>query len=124
MIEVELGYVGESRVEFDADDLMEGQFAGDEHGSAFAGAEVEEGVVRDGVGWVGGAPEIDKGAENARGDAVVGGDVGVVGVAGGEIAGRDKAAGFDAVDLVEGVLDRFWGRHDEWGFRFASGHGG
>ena len=83
---------------------MEGEFAGDEHGAAFAGADVDEGVVVDGMGWVGGAPEFDKGAEDAGCDAVVGGDVGVVGVAGGEVPGGDEAAGFDAVDLVEGML--------------------
>jgi hypothetical protein len=51
-------------------------------------------------------PEVDEGAEDAGGDAVVGGDVGVVGMAGGEVAGCDEAAGFYAVDLVEGVLWR------------------
>ena len=103
-VEVELCGVGEGGVELDADDLMEGELAGDEHGAAFAGTEVDEGVVRDGVGWVGGAPQVDEGAEDAGGDAVVGGDVRVAGVAGDEIAGCDEAAGFDAVDLVEGVL--------------------
>src|SRR5437868_11152037 len=98
MIEITLRGVGESRVEFDADDLVEGKLAGDEHGAAFAGADVDEGVVGDGVGWVGGAPETDQSAEDAGGDAVVGGDVGVVGVAGDEVAGSDEAAGFDAVD--------------------------
>jgi hypothetical protein len=68
---------------------VEGEFAGDEHGAAFAGADVDECVVVDGVRWVGGAPEIDEGAEDTRGDAVVCGDVGVVGVAGGEVAGCD-----------------------------------
>ena len=106
VVEVELRGVGEGGVEFDADDLVEGEFAGDEHGAAFAGADVEEGVVRDGMGWGGGAPEVDEGAEDAGGDAVVGGDVGVVGVAGDEVAGGDEAAGLDAVDLVEGVLGR------------------
>ena len=111
VIEVELCDVGEGGVELDADDLMEGKLAGDEHGAAFAGADVDEGVVGDGVGWGGGAPEVDEGAEDAGGDAVVGGDVGVVGVAGDEIAGGDEAAGLDAVDLVEGVLRRRWRRH-------------
>ena len=103
------------RVEFDADDLAEGEFAGDEHGSAFAGADVEECVVVDGVGWGGVAPVFDEGAEDAGGYAVVGGDVGVVGVAGDEVAGGDEAAGVDAVGLVEGMdggggLRRSWGR--------------
>ena len=39
-------------VELDADDLVEGELAGDEHGAAFAGADVDEGVVGDGVGRV------------------------------------------------------------------------
>ena len=86
---------------------MEGEFAGDEHGAAFAGADVEEGVAVDGVGRDGLAPVVDEGAEDARGDAVVGGDEGVVGVTGDEVAGRDEAAGVDAVGLVEGV--------DGWG---------
>ncbi len=102
---------------------MEGELAGDEHGAAFAGADVDEGVVGDGVGWVGGAPEGDEGAEDAGGDAVVGGDVGVVGVAGDEVAGCDEAAGLDAVDLVERVLRLLRGRHDEDGFGLAWGHG-
>ena len=102
-VEVLLGDVGHGGVELDADDLAEGELAGDEHGSAFAGADVDEGVAGEGVGWVGGEPEVDEGAEDAGGDAVVGGDVGVVGVAGDEVAGGDEAAGLDAVDLVEGM---------------------
>ena len=57
--------------------------AGDEHGAAFACTKVDEGVVGDGVGWVGDAPVVDEGAEDAGGDAVVGGDVAIVGVPGG-----------------------------------------
>ena len=72
-------------VEFDADDVAEGELAGDEHGAAFAGADVDEGVAGDGVGRGGVAPEVDEGAEDAGGDAVVGGDVLVVGVAGDEV---------------------------------------
>ncbi len=42
-------------VEFDADDFAEGEFAGDEHGSAFACADVERKVYFSmGVGWCGG----------------------------------------------------------------------
>ncbi len=103
MVEIALGDVGQLGVEFDADDLAEGKFAGDEHGAAFAGADVEEGVAVDGVGWDGLAPVVDEGAEDAGGDAVVGGDVGVVGVAGDEVAGGDEAAGVDAVGQVEGM---------------------
>src|SRR5437762_2213838 len=119
MIEITLRGVGEGRVEFDADDLVEGKLAGDEHGAAFASTDVDEGVVGDGVGWGGGAPEADEGAEDAGGDTVVGGDVGVVGVAGDEVSGGDQAAGLDSVDLVEGVLRWFRGWHYERGFGFS-----
>ncbi len=123
VVEVALRDVGEGGVEFDADDLAEGEFAGDEHGAAFAGADVDEGVVVDGVGWGGLAPVVDEGAEDAGGDAVVGGDVLVVGVAGDEVAGGDEAAGVDAVDLVEGVVWWLWRwRRDERVFGFACGH--
>ena len=98
---------GERGVELDADDLAEAEFAGDEQAAAFAGADVDEGVAGDGVGRDGVAPVGDEGAEDARGDAVVGGDVLVVGVAGDEVPGGDEAAGVDAVDLVEGVLGGF-----------------
>ena len=119
VVEVELGDVGQGGVELDADDLVERELAGDEHCAAFACAEIDEGVVRDGVGWGGGAPEVDESAEDAGGDAVIGGDVGVVGVAGDEVAGGDEAAGVDAVDLVEGMLGRLGGGHDKRGFGFA-----
>ena len=107
VIEVGLGDVGEGGVEFDADDLAEGEFAGDEHGAAFAGAaaEVDEGVVLDGVGWWGFEPVDDEGAEDTGGDTVVGGDVGVVGVAGEEKVLRRsiETAGIYAVGVVEGL---------------------
>ena len=118
VVEVELGGIGEGGVEFDTYDLMEGKFAGDEHGTALAGADVDEGVVGDGVGWVGGAPEADESAEDAGGDAVVGGNVGVVGVAGDEVAGGDEATGLDAVDLVEGMDGRGF---DLFGFAWRHG---
>ena len=122
VVEVGLGDVGEGRVEFDADDLAEGEFAGDEHGAAFAGTEVDEGVLLDGVGGIGDAPEVYEGAEDGGGDAVVGGDVVVVGVAGDEVAGGDEAAGVDSVSGVEGVD----GRVDGVGFARESdgGHEG
>jgi hypothetical protein len=123
VVQIALRGVGEGGVELDANDLVEGKFAGDEHGAAFAGTDVDEVVVGDGVGWVGSTPEVDEGAEDAGGDAVVGGDMGVVGVAGDEVAGGDEAAGLDSVDLVEGVLLRLWGWHYEWGFGFACGQG-
>ena len=50
VVEVALGDVGEGGVELDADDLAEGEFAGNEHGAAFAGAVIDEGVGVDGVG--------------------------------------------------------------------------
>ncbi len=70
------------------------------------------------MGWGRGEPVVDEGAEDAGGDAVVGGDVGVVGVAGDEIARGDEAAGLGAVDLVEGVDGGGFGL-----FGFAWGHG-
>ena len=116
-VQIGLGYVGHVGVELDADDLMEGKLAGEEHGSAFAGAAVDEGVAGDWVGRECGEPVIDEGAEDAGSDAVVGGDVGVVGVASGEVTRSDEAAGFGTVDLVEG-MDRGF---DFLGF--AWGHG-
>ena len=110
---------GERGVEFDADDVAEVVFAGDEQTAAFAGADVDEGVAGDGVGRDGFAPLGDERAEDGGCDAVVGGDVLVVGVAGDEVFGGDEAAGVDAVHLVEGVLGRRWRRHDEGGFGFA-----
>ena len=117
-IEVGLGYVGHGGVKLDANDLMEGVLTGEEHGSAFACTDVDEGVVEDGVGWWCGEPVVDEGVENAGGDTVVGRDVGVVGVAGNEVVGGDEAAGFGAVDLVEGMDGRGF---DFLGF--AWGHG-
>ncbi len=107
-VEVSLGYVGHGGVELDADDLVEGEFAGEEHGSAFAGTDVDEGVAGDGMGG-GGAPAVDEGAEDAGGDGVVGGDVLVVGVAGDEMASGNEATGVGVVDLVEG-MDGMGGR--------------
>jgi hypothetical protein len=122
VLDVCLCGVGQGWVEFDADDLVEGEFAGYEHGAAFAGTDVDEGVMVDGMGRVGVAPEVDESAEDAGSDAVVGGDVGVVGVTGGEVAGGDEAAGFDAVDLVEGMLRRLRWRHHQKSLRFAWRH--
>jgi hypothetical protein len=111
VVKVGLGEGGEVGVELDSDDLAKGEFAGDENGAALTRAEVDEGVVIDGMGWRGGEPVVDEGAEDAGGHAVVCGDMGVVGVAGGEIAGGDEAAGFNAMGGVEGV--------DGWGGEFA-----
>ena len=106
VVEVGLSDIGEGGVELDADDLAEGELAGDEHGTAFASTEVDEGVFGGGMGRVGGLPEIDQGAQDAGSDAVVGGDVLVVGVAGGEASSRDETAGFDSVSGVEGMDGR------------------
>ena len=94
---------GERGVELDANDFAEAEFAGDEQAAAFAGADVDEGVAGDGVGRDGLAPVADEGAQDGGRDAVVGGDVLVVGVAGDEVPGGDQAAGVDAVHLVEGM---------------------
>ena len=45
VVKVGLGDVGHGGVELDADDLVEGELTGDEHGAAFAGADVDEGVA-------------------------------------------------------------------------------
>ncbi len=52
VVEIELGDVGEGGVEFDADDLVEGELAGDKDRAAFACTEVDEGCSGgwDGVG--------------------------------------------------------------------------
>ena len=94
---------GQRGVEFDADDFAEVILAGDEQAATFAGADVDEGVAGDGVGRDGFAPLVDESAEDGGRDAVVGGDVLVVGVAGDEVLCGDEAAGVDAVHLVEGV---------------------
>ena len=47
----------------------------------------------------------------------------VIGMASGEVAGGDEAAGFYAVDLVERMLRRRRCRHDQNRFLFAWGHG-
>jgi hypothetical protein len=116
---------GERGVELDADDFAEAEFAGDEQAAAFAGADVDEGVAGDGVGWDGLAPVADEGAQDGGRDAVVGGDVLVVGVTGDEVPGGDQAAGVDAVRLVEGMdgegreqepVARAGGRRDETRF--------
>jgi hypothetical protein len=98
---------------------MKGKLARDKHGAAFTCADVDEGVVLDGMGRISGAPEVDEGAQDAGSDAIVGGDVGIVGMTGDEIASSDETAGFDTVDLVEGVL---WRRHDLGDFGFTGGH--
>jgi hypothetical protein len=100
-LQIVLRDVGHIRIEFDAEDLTEGEFAGDEHGAAFAGTDVEEGVAVDGVGRDGLAPMVDEGSEDAGCDAVVGGDEGVVGMTSDEVAGGDEAAGVDVVGLIE-----------------------
>lgn len=75
------------------------------------------------MGWGDGvAPVLDEGAEDAGGDTVVGGDVGVVGVACGEVAGGYETAGVDAVGLVEGMDGRVGGLEEVVG-AFAWRHG-
>ncbi len=116
---------GERGVEFDTDDFAEAEFAGDEQASAFAGADVDEGVAGDGVGRDGLAPVADERAQDGGRDTIVGGDVLVVGVTGDEVPGGDQAAGVDAVRLVEGMdrevgelepVARAGGRRDETRF--------
>ena len=103
MGDVGAGDGGELGVEFDADDFAEAELAGDEQAAALAGTDVDEGIAGDGVRRNGLAPALDEAAQDAGRDAVVGGDVLVVGVAGDEVLCGDEAAGVDAVHLVEGV---------------------
>jgi hypothetical protein len=126
---------GHGGVQFDADDFAEMVFAGDEQAAAFASADINECVTPDGVGRNGLAPVVDEGAQDAGRDAVVGGDVLVVGMAGDEVTGGDEATGVDAVGLVEGVdgklgqLEqvagaRWFGRHAKhWFCRSSFGSG-
>jgi hypothetical protein len=102
-IEIALSDVGHLGIQLDADDLFERQLAGDQHGATLAGADVDEGVVVDGVGRDCLAPEVDERAQDAGRDTVVGGDELVVGVAGDEVSGGDEAAGIDPVGEIEGV---------------------
>ncbi len=84
-----------------------GTLGGEDEGAAFSGADVEKGVALDGEGWSGAIePEVDEAAEDGGGDAVVGGDVLVAGVAGEELGAGDEAAGVGAVGEVKGVDGR------------------
>lgn len=90
-------------MELDTDGLAEGELGGEQEGATLAAAEVEEGVLLDGVGGRGGQPEIDRGSEARGRHGVVGGGVMALGTPGAELLGRDEAAGVGAVGEVEGV---------------------
>ncbi len=84
------------------------------------------------MGWGGGGclPEVDEGAEDARGYSVVGGEVGVVLVAGLEVLRGDEArwclrrgsgrrdAGVSGRDLCLGMIS---GSEPGWGCRRGPG---
>ena len=103
--DVVAGDGGEGLVEFDAFDAEEGVLRGEKHGAAFAGADVEEDGVFDGLRR-GAAlqPVVEEVVKDAGGDAVVGGELGDgdAGAEGDDLAG-DEAGGVGAVGLVEGV---------------------
>ena len=103
VVEILLGNIGHGGIKFDANDLVEREFAGDEHGASFAGADIDKSVVVNGIGRRRFAPECDESAKDAGSDAVICRDVLVVGVAGDEMAGRNEAAGLYTMDLIEGV---------------------
>jgi len=97
------GDAGEGGVEFDADDRAERELGGDEEGAAHACAEVEEGEVLKRRGGLGALPAFEQGEEDGRRDAVIGGGMAVVEVAGLEVTAGDQAAGADAEFQIEGV---------------------
>ena len=64
-------------VELDAFDAEEGILGGEEHGAAFAGADVEEDCTLDGREWMKLLqPEVEQCAQDAGRDAVVGCEIG------------------------------------------------
>ena len=110
----------EGWVELDARDALKGMERGGEHGAAFAGANVEECVPVDRQGRPGSEPEVDEAVEDGRGDAVVGGEVGVAGVSGEDGGSGEESAGVCAVEAVERVHGYGW---RGWDGACFSGHG-
>uniref|UniRef100_E6QHL1 Uncharacterized protein n=1 Tax=mine drainage metagenome TaxID=410659 RepID=E6QHL1_9ZZZZ len=99
------GNVSETGMQFDGDDLAKRQASGEQRGASHASAEVDEGVFPERSGTVQRPPAVAQALEDGRGNAVVGGAVAVVGMAGFEMAAVDEAAGFDLVFEVEGVTE-------------------
>ena len=95
------GDCGHIAIEFDAHNFAEAVFAGDEQAAAFAAANIDEGVVGDGMGWNRRAPLVDEAAQDARRDAVVRGDVLIVDMTGHEVFRGHEPAGIHSVHLVE-----------------------
>lgn len=95
----------ESRMQLDADDLLERHLRREENGAAHARAYVHKGGVPQGGDGLCALPALKQGGEDGRGDAVVGGGVAVVGVAAAEVTAGDEA-------LVRTPLARSqgWGR--------------
>jgi len=108
-------------VELDAKDFSETVLAGDEHATAFAGSDIDEGVAGDGLGRDGLAPAIDERAQDAGGNAVIGGDVLVVGMSREQVARGDKTAGIDPVNLVKRVNGQRGGLEQVTRTRLAGG---
>jgi len=112
--EVGLGGFDQAGVELDADDFAEGILGGEEEGTSFAAADVDECVVGDRMFGRRANPAIDDGAEAGGGYAQVAGVEEVVGVTSGEVNGGDESAGVDAEVAVERVDHYF-----RCGFVFA-----
>ena len=92
--------------QFHADDFAEGKFGGEQQGAAFAGAHVYEAeglhsaALREGID-----PAPAHQAEDGRSDGGVAGEVGVVGMAGDEIALAEIARSVQAVAQIEWMHD-------------------
>lgn len=117
----------ESRMQLDADDLLERHLRREENGAAHARAYVHKGGVPQGGDGPCALPALKQGGEDGRGDAVVGGGVAVVGVAAAEVTAGDEAAGADAVGQVPGmgekaVFDGEAGQEAAAGLRRFGGH--
>jgi hypothetical protein len=90
-------------VELDAADGAERPLGGEQQRTALATAEVDEGVVLDGEASKRLTPTLHCAAEQGGGGGVVALVEVVVGVAGGEIGGVEKAFGVDLVAEIEGM---------------------
>jgi hypothetical protein len=78
--DVGLGDAGEFRVELDAFDALERELAGEQHGAALAGADVQEDSLFNGLGSGAMQPDVEQAVEDGGRDAVVGGELGDLGV--------------------------------------------
>jgi len=116
------GDAGESAVELNAFDAQKGEARGEQAGAAFAGANVKKDGLGDRrKGREALQPEIEKRLQDAGGDTVVGSEFcGLDGGAASNFAGGDEAGGVGAVELIEGMNNRFAGMND--GLEFFARH--